>query len=211
GETIQVQVNGSVAVRQEEALGDLQKYQYGVLSAATGFGNTIVAASMITRRKVNALVIVHRTALLEQWMAKLAAFLDMPTSSIGHIGGGKHKPTGNIDVATIQSLTYTGEAKSIITQYGHVMVDERHELSDVTIEEVVKKIRPKFILGLTATPKRKDGMHPIITMQCGAIRYQTNAKEQAQIRPFIHRLITRKTNFTSMESDFRRICQELAL
>src|SRR5690625_605639 len=54
-------------------------------------------------------------------------------------------------------------------------------------------------------------MHPIITMQCGAIRYQTNAKEQAQVRPFIHHLIPRKTNFTAMGSDFRRICEELAL
>src|SRR5699024_6649764 len=85
-----------------------------------------------------------------------------------------------------------GELKSIITQYGHVIVDECHVISAVTFEVVLKKIRPKFILGLTATPKRKDGMHPIITMQSGAIRYQTNAKEQAQIRPFIHRLIHEK-------------------
>jgi len=144
GETIQAKFHGTLSVGQEEALGNLQKYQYGVLSAATGFGKTIVAASMITRRKVNALVIVHRTALLEQWKAKLAAFLDMPTSSIGQIGGGKHKPTGIIDVATIQSLNYKGELKSIITQYGHVIVDECHVISAVTFEDVLKKFDPNL-------------------------------------------------------------------
>src|SRR5699024_8030913 len=112
---------------------------------------------MITRRKVNALVIVNRTALLEQWKAKLAAFLDMPSDSIGKDGGGKHKPNVIIDDATSQSLNYEGELKSIITQYGHVIVDECHVISAVTFEDVLKKIRPKFILGLTATPKRKDG------------------------------------------------------
>jgi len=211
GETIQARFHGTLSVGQEEALENLKKHQCGVLSATTGFGKTIVAASMITMRKVNTLVIVHRTTLLEQWKAKLAAFLYMPTSSIGQIGGGKHKPTGIIDVATIQSLNYKGNLKSIIAQYGHIIVDECHVISAITFEDVLKKVRPQFVLGLTATPKRKDGMHPIITMQCGAIRYQTNAKEQAQIRPFIHCLIPRKTNFTTIESDFRRICEELAL
>src|SRR5699024_11783643 len=98
--------------------------QYGVLAAATGFGKTVVAACMITRRRVNTLVIVHSTQLLQQWKEKLAAFLDIPISSIGQIGGGKHKPTGIIDIATIQSLNYSGKLKSIITQYGHIIVDE---------------------------------------------------------------------------------------
>ncbi|HLR51652.1 MAG TPA: DEAD/DEAH box helicase family protein [Candidatus Avamphibacillus sp.] len=211
GETIQEQFHGILSVGQEEALEKLQKHQYGVLAAATGFGKTVVAASMITRRRVNTLVIVHRTQLLQQWKEKLAAFLDIPISSIGQIGGGKHKPTGIIDIATIQSLNYSGKLKSIITQYGHIIVDECHVISAVTFEAVLKKIRPKFILGLTATPKRKDGMHPIIKMQCGPIRYQTNARLQAQIRPFIHCLIPRKTSFTTKETDFRKICEELVL
>src|SRR5699024_12691258 len=54
-------------------------------------------------------------------------------------------------------------------------------------------------------------MHPIIKMQCGPIRYQTNARLQAQIRPFIHCLIPRKTSFTTKETDFRKICEELVL
>lgn len=211
GETIQEKFHGTLSVGQQEALENLYKHQYGVLSAATGFGKTIVAVAMIARRRVNTLVIVHRTQLLQQWKEKLAAFLNISTSSIGQFGGGKHKPTGSIDVATIQSLNHGGELKSIITQYGHIIVDECHMISAVTFEAVLKEIRPQFILGLTATPKRKDGMHPIITMQCGSIRYKTNAKEQAKVRPFIHRLIPRKTKATTKKSDFREICEELIL
>src|SRR5699024_2899308 len=132
-------------------------------------------------------------------------------SSIGQMGGGKNKTTGFIDVATIQSINYGGNIKSVITQYGHIIIDECHIISAVTFEEVLKHVRTQFILGLTATPKRKDGMHPIMTMQCGPIRYQTNAREQAKIRPFIHRLIPRETNLTTKETQFKEICEELML
>ncbi len=209
GDKIQVDFHGTLSIGQEEAKESLLEHKDGVLVATTGFGKTVVAAAMITRRKVNTLVIVHRTPLLEQWKEKLSSFLNIPVSSIGQIGGGKNKATGFIDVATIQSLYYRGNLKSIITQYGHIIVDECHIISAVTFEAVLKQVRPQFILGLTATPKRKDGLHPIISMQCGPIRYQTNAKEQAKVRPFIHRLNPRKTNFSTKETRFKEICDEL--
>lgn len=211
GNSIQTTFRGNLTPGQEEALETLRKYEHGILTAATGFGKTVLAAALIASRQTNTLVVVHRSLLVQQWRETLATFLEVPIDSIGQIGGGKHKPTGFIDVATIQSLNYKGELKSIITQYGQIIVDECHVIPAVTFESVLKQIRPKFILGLTATPKRKDGMHPIITMQCGPIRYQTNAKAQAQVRPFVHRLISRKTAFTTDKTDFQEICEDLAM
>ena len=66
----------------------------GVLAATTAFGKTVVAAWLIAQRGVNTLVLVHRRQLLDQWVERLAAFLDVPAKSIGRIGGGRNKPTG---------------------------------------------------------------------------------------------------------------------
>ena len=80
----------------------------GVLAATTAFGKTVVAAWLIAQRGVNTLVLVHRRQLLDQWVERLSAFLDLPPAAIGRIGGGRNKPTGRIDVAVIQSLVRKG-------------------------------------------------------------------------------------------------------
>jgi superfamily II DNA or RNA helicase len=75
---------------------------------------------------------------------------------------------------------------------------------------VLKQVRAKFVYGLTATPIRKDGLHPIIFMQCGPIRYKTDAKIQAKIRPFKHTLIPRNTNFSSNSTDIQEVYQSIS-
>jgi superfamily II DNA or RNA helicase len=102
--------------------------------------------------------------LLDQWRERLAAFLDMPIKSIGQIGGGKASRTGVIDVAVIQSLQRKGEVKDSVAEYGHVIVDECHHISAFTFEQVMKRAKARYVVGLTATPTRKDGHHPIILM-----------------------------------------------
>ncbi|MBU8879645.1 DEAD/DEAH box helicase [Bacillus sp. FJAT-29790] len=210
GENINVGFCGTLSSQQAEVVDTMLKEAQGTLSATTGFGKTVVATAVIAERKVNTLIIVHRTQLMKQWIERLATFLNVSPNEIGQIGGGKNKITGKVDVATIQSLNYGGQLKSFITQYGQIIVDECHIISAITFENVLKQIRPKYVLGLTATPKRKDGMHPIITMQCGPIRFKINAKSQAKIRPFGHRLIPRKTNFNTKKTEFHEIYAELA-
>ncbi|MDZ4063793.1 MAG: DEAD/DEAH box helicase family protein, partial [Coriobacteriia bacterium] len=87
---------------------------------------TAVGAWLIAHRKVNTLVVVHRQQLLDQWRARLAAFLDQPAAAIGQIGGGKATRTGDIDVAVIQSLHRKGEVHDFVAEYGQVIVDECH-------------------------------------------------------------------------------------
>lgn len=211
GERVDVNFYGTLQSQQIEVVKTLLTHNQGTLSATTGFGKTVVTTAIIAERKVNTLVIVHRTQLMKQWVERLSEFLNIPKGEIGQIGSGKNKITGKVDVATIQSLNYGGQLKSFITQYGQIIVDECHIISAITFENVLKKIRPKYVLGLTATPKRKDGMHPIIMMQCGPIRYKIDAKKQAKIRPFGHVLITKKTNFNTMKTEFHEIYGELAI
>jgi len=195
GQAIAVKFHGQLRPDQQAAANAMLANDDGILSATTAFGKTVVAAWLIAARKTNTLVLVHRRQLLDQWRERLATFLNLPIKEIGQIGGGRRRPTGIIDVAVIQSLNRKQVVDDIVANYGHVIVDECHHLSAVSFEQVLRQVKARYITGLTATPLRKDGHHPIIVMQCGPIRYRVDAKEQALARPFNHIVVPRPTNF----------------
>jgi len=195
GQPLHVEFQGQLYPAQEVAAKALLAHDTGVLSATTAFGKTVVAAWLIAQRKVNTLVLVHRRQLLEQWVERLATFLNIPSKEIGRIGGGRKKPSAILDVALIQSLCRKGIVDDAVTNYGQLIVDECHHLSAASFEQVVRQARARFVTGLSATITRKDGHHPIIFMQCGPIRHRVNAKAQAAIRPFEHTVRVRPTDF----------------
>ncbi|NLB65195.1 MAG: DEAD/DEAH box helicase family protein [Lentisphaerae bacterium] len=190
------------ALRPEQVLAAkaLASADTGVLAATTAFGKTVIAAWLIAQRKVNTLVLVHRQQLLEQWVERLAAFLDIPAKDIGRIGGGRKKSTGRVDVALIQSLVRKGVVKDLLGEYGHLVVDECHHLPAVSFEQVARRAKAKYVLGLSATVARKDGHHPIVFMHCGPVRYRVSAKQQAADRPFTHTVLVRPTSFISTDA-----------
>jgi superfamily II DNA or RNA helicase len=194
GVSIEVEFNGQLRPAQEEAVNGIVSHDDGILCAPTAFGKTAAAAWLIAKRKVNTLILVHRQQLLDQWQERLAMFLNVPAASIGHIGGGKMNRTGRIDVAVIQSLYQKDGVKDFVTEYGQVIVDECHHISAFTFEQVMRQAKAKFVVGLTATPTRKDGHHPIIYMQCGPVRFSMSAKAMTEANPFEHRVISRNTD-----------------
>ena len=191
GKPLNVSFKGQLKDLQKPAVKVLRKHDFGVLSAATAFGKTVIAAKLIAIRKRSTLILVHRRQLLDQWKERLSLFLNIPENNIGQIGGGKNKPLGRLDIGILQSLYKKGEVKQIVSEYGQIIVDECHHLSAFSFEQVMKKAKAKYVLGLTATPIRKDGHHPIVFMQCGPIRYKVEAKQAAQDRPFKHIMIPR--------------------
>jgi superfamily II DNA or RNA helicase len=201
GALIECLFRGNLDAHQEEAVEKLSHYDTGVLVAPTAFGKTVVAARMIEDRGRNTLVVVHRQQLLEQWLERLAMFLEVEPGQLGHIGGGRCQPTGVIDVALIQSLVRRGEVSELVERYGHLIVDECHHLSAVSFEAVARAAYAKHVLGLTATITRKDGHHPIVVMQCGPIRHRVAARKQADERPFSHQVIRRFTDFEMPSHD----------
>jgi superfamily II DNA or RNA helicase len=171
GEPIDVSFAGNLRVDQEAAVCAMLKTDAGVLCAPTAFGKTVTAAAMIARRGVNTLVLVHRTELLKQWQERLQAFLGVGKGVVGTIGGGKAKPTGKIDIAVMQSVSRQGEVNPLVENYGQVIVDECHHVGAASFDAILSRAKAKYVLGLTATPIRRDGQQPIIFMQCGPIRH----------------------------------------
>ena len=195
GMKIAVEFLGSLTNEQKLSTQALLAHDTGTLAATTAFGKTVVAANIIAVRKVNTLILVHRLQLMEQWVARLQTFLDIPAKDIGIIGGDKRKPTDIIDVALMQSLVRKNAVNDVVANYGQLIVDECHHLSAVSFEAVARASKTRYVLGLTATATRKDGHHPIIFMQCGPIRYRVDAKTQAGLRPFEHQVVIRNTTF----------------
>jgi len=197
GAPIHVEFRGELRPVQKEAADALLQHDIGVLSAPSAFSKTAVAIYLIAERRVTTLVLVHRRLLMDQWYERLTTFLDIGTvgGTIGRIGGGKDERTGRIDVGMIQSLIRKGVVKDIVAEYGYVIVDECHHISAFSFEQVLRQAKARYITGLTATPVRKDGHHPIIIMQCGPIRFRGDARRQAREHPFEHVVIPRHTDF----------------
>ncbi len=223
GRKINVVFNGSLRDEQPLAVEKLLEYDDGILCGSTAFGKTVAAIKLIAEKKVNTLILVDKVSLVSQWKEKLSTFLtikepfpdiDIPVtrkrrgnkSIIGQMGGGKQTLNGFIDIAVMQSLNRLGEVKDCVKDYGMVIVDECHHVSAFSFEMILKNVNAKYVYGLTATPARKDGHHPIIFMQCGPIRYRDDAKKQAEKRPFDHFIVPRFTSFnTSVDKEDKDI------
>ena len=196
GRPVETTFLGELTLEQAAAANALLQHDTGVLAATTAFGKTIVAASLLASRRASTLVLVHRLQLMDQWSARLGAFLDLPASAMGQIGGGKRKPTGVVDVAVIQSLVRGDEVDDIVADYGHLIVDECHHLSAVSFEKVARRAKSKFVLGLSATVTRdRTATIRSVFMQCGPVRFRASAKSLARQRPFTHRALLRPTAF----------------
>jgi superfamily II DNA or RNA helicase/very-short-patch-repair endonuclease len=216
GSPLELSFQGELRREQRTAADAMLRHETGVLAATTAFGKTVVAAWLIAKRSVNALVLVHRRQLLDQWVERLSTFLGVPAKSIGRIGGGRSRPTGRVDVGIIQSLVRKGVVADLVADYGHVIIDECHHLSAHSFEQVARQAKARFVLGLSATVARKDGHHPIIFMQCGPVRHQVNARAQAASRPFEHFVLVQPTAFQQSRSpdpdtciEFHTLYQEL--
>ena len=216
GENIPVEFNGELREEQTLAVKELLKYNIGVLSATTAFGKTVIASYLTSQRKTNTLILVHTQALMQQWKKSLEQFLafniTLPEpqkrrgrkkawSPVGLLGAGKDTLNGIVDVAVMQSLVDGDEVKELVRNYGMIIVDECHHVSAVNFEKILKYANAKYVYGLTATPTRQDGHHPIVFMQCGPIRYRVDAKAQAEKREFEHYLIPRFTSFRNISDD----------
>lgn len=201
GQPLVVNFHGQLQPQQQAAAKALLAHDTGVLAATTAFGKTVIGAWLIAERRVNTLVLVHRRQLLDQWIERLAMFLNLPAKAIGRIGGGRRRrSTGLIDVAVIQSLVREDVVDDCVADYGQLIVDECHHLSARSFERVARQAKARFVVGLSATVTRKDGHHPIIFMQCGPVRHRVDARAQAAARPFEHRVLVRPTMFQSFKA-----------
>ena len=217
GTPIPVHFTAQLTPEQHLAVQALSPHESGVLDAATGFGKTLVAAYLIAQRQVNTLVLVPNLQILSQWKEHLAWALafDQPTA-VGQWGGVQKKATGVVDIATLQTVS-RADGATLLENYGFLIVDECHHLASPSFETILRKSPSRYRLGLSATPMRRDGHHPIIFMHLGPIRFTYETKTAVRHSPYEHRVHPRITPFvveddgpTPIQEIYRRLSDDPA-
>ena len=189
---VKMKFRGKLSKEQERAVSELIKHENGVLVAPPGIGKTVIACSIIGKRKVRTLILVQRKQLMDQWKNRLSDFLTVNPEKIGVLSGNTKKMTGVIDIAMLQTLTRIKDAEDLLSNYEQVVIDECQHIPPFSFESVIKIIPARYFLGLTATPYREDGHQPIIFMQCGPIRYEMRDAVGVKLDK---RVIVRETAF----------------
>ncbi len=184
--------NGNLSSVQEKALSAFDSEEIGVLVAPPGAGKTVMGCALIAKRKLPTLILVHRMPLLEQWRQQLTAFLNINLKEIGSFGAQKKKQLGKVDIGMLQTFAKMENAEELLKAYGQIIIDECHHIPAISFETVLKKCRARYVLGLTATPYRKDGHQAIIHMQCGPIRHEMAEASSMLIEK---KVIIRETSF----------------
>ncbi|MDN5087738.1 DEAD/DEAH box helicase [Aliarcobacter butzleri] len=188
---------------QNEAIKEIKKSDYSICVAPPGFGKTLLGAKIFEIRACSTLIVVNKNMLLNQWIERFVDYFGYNKKDIGYLGKGFNKLNGQIDVATMQSLK---NDPKIIENYSFVIVDECHHIPALTFEQIIKSFKGKYILGLSATPNRKDELQPILFQQLGEISYEYKKK-----KTHTNKLQIIRTQFVSNADNYATIINELCI
>ena len=193
---VEIHFAGSLKPFQEEAVDAMLRHDFGTLPAPTGSGKTVVALAIIAARRQPALVIVHTKELLYQWVERIGQFLQIPKDEIGVIGDGKMKIGDKITVGIINSIYPI--ASTLKDHFGHIIVDECHRTPSRTFTEAVSAFDCRFMLGLSATPWRRDGLSKLIFWHVGDVQHQVDQEALVEEGDILRaEVVVRETRFTS--------------
>jgi len=144
----------------------------GIISVPCGYGKTVLALYILTKLKVKTLVVVHKEFLMNQWKERIEEFI--PEARVGKIQGPVIK-TENKDIVLgmLQSISMIEYNDDVFKDFGFVIFDECHHLSAEVFSKAMRKISPKYILGLSATIKRADGTQYVFKWYIGDVVYES--------------------------------------
>jgi superfamily II DNA or RNA helicase len=169
---IKVTFSGELTEIQQAAIKGWKSHDLGILCAPPGAGKTVMACAVIAQRKASTLILVHRQHLMDQWKKQITRLLGIPAKEIGTMSGSKKKLTGQVDIASLMSLSNVEDLSELAQKYSQIIIDECHHVPATSFEAILKQLPARYILGLTATPYRKDGLEKVLFHQCGPIRHE---------------------------------------
>jgi superfamily II DNA or RNA helicase len=184
---------------RKEQLEPIEKFvaaQNGLLILPCGFGKTVCALYIATQFKKKTLIICHKGFLMDQWRERIAQYI--PSAKVGTI----KQSTVDIEdrdivIASLQSLAMREYDRSIFKRFGFVCIDEVHHTSAEVFSRALQKVVCKRILGLSATPDRKDGLRKVFEWFIGAPVYEVRKRSDTE-------LLVRMEQFYDPHPDFGR-------
>ncbi len=206
---VEIPFIGTLKPFQDRALAELTAKEFGVLRAPTGAGKTVIALAVIAARRQPALIVVHTRQLARQWVDRIEEFTGLSGPAVGTIGGGKTSFGDRVTVALVQSL-YRRAAEAA-RHTGFLVVDECHRAPSRTFTEAVAAFDCRYMLGLSATPWRRDGLSDLIGWYLGTheVRIPEDAlRDRGHLIPA--RVIFRETAFSPYHDPVTEYSQMLS-
>lgn len=204
--------NGRLKPFQKIAVDKMLAKDFGTLSSATGSGKTVMALYIIAERKQPALIIVHSKELAAQWIEQIGNFLGIGPDDVGIIGSGKKIVGDKITVSLVQSLYKC--ADEVSNSIGFLLVDECHRCPSRTFTEAVSEFDSHYMLGLSATPYRRDQLSKLIFWHLGDKHHEvdkTQLIESGDVLPA--KVVFRNTSFKTRYdpvTEYSKMLAELA-
>lgn len=200
---LNVTFKGELRAEQSEAITKLNPHSLGMICAHTGFGKTVVGCALIAKRKVRTLIVVPTQSIAKQWQSSAQTFLKIENlpdeelspkrrkikkSTVEVISGTRNHPSHLVDIVNIRKLTHltSKEREKFYQSYGQIIIDECHHIAAITFEKVLLEANTRFIVGLTATPERNDGLEKFMYLRCGQIYYQSRPSENNLIHRYLY-------------------------
>ena len=173
---------------QYDALAQLAQHTEGVLVSPAGSGKTVMGIALIVMSKQKALWITHTKQLLNQFVDRLKAFTDIKT--VGMIKEGGITVGDEITVGMVQTMVRRPEElKRLRDTFGIVVVDECHHVPSSTFTTVIGELNPYYLYGLTATPKRRDGLEALLYQNVGPIRVNIPRKMVTRYKSLVRPIV----------------------
>jgi superfamily II DNA or RNA helicase len=203
--------SGELRGFQAEAVEQMAARDFGTLSSPTGSGKTVMALGLVARRRQPTVVVVHTKDLAAQWVERIGAFLSVPAAECGMIAGGRARIGERITVALVQSLYKCAEEVSART--GFLVVDECHRCPSRTFTEAVTGFDCRYMLGLSATPYRRDNLSRLIFWHLGDVHHEVARDDLVRSGAVLAAdIVTRATVFRSYSdplTEYSRMLSEL--
>ena len=208
GEDIDLKFNGTLRPHQldpiDACVQAFSKTGGGILSLPCGEGKTACACYLISHMKKKTFVIVHKEFLMNQWIERILGSPDspafLPNARIGRIQG-KIIDIENKDIVIgmIQSISMKDYPLNTFDSFGMVILDESHRCPSREFSKALQKINCNYMLGLSATPERKDGLTKVLKWYIGDIVFMRKGK--SALNSVVERYI--------YECDDKAYCEEL--
>jgi superfamily II DNA or RNA helicase len=206
---VSLEFRGELRPYQREAARVLLAKDFGTVSFPTGSGKTVLALYMAAQRRQPAMVVVHTRDLAFQWADRISGFLNIPADEIGLVGGGKTVVGDRFSVAMVQTLYKC--ADEVSKKIGFLIVDECHRAPSRTFTEAVSAFDSRYMLGLSATPWRRDKLSKLIFWYLGDLHHKLEREELVKTGDVLEAEVqVRETNFKPYHNPSTEYTQMLA-
>ena len=153
----------------------------GIISLHTGGGKTVCALYIASRLRLPTLVIIHNSFLRDQWIDRVKAFL--PNARIGRVQADVCDVADkDIVIVMLQTLSMKELNVDLFKPIGLVIVDECHHIASEVFVQALPKVTSKYMLGLSATPDRKDKLMYAIHWFLGPLLYKSETGDSVDTK-----------------------------